>query len=323
MKTPVRMVVALVVLLVAGTLIWVIWRPKSADADVLSGYVEGEALYLSAPAAGPVREVSVVRGQRVKAGDLLFAMDAQTLDAARDQAGAKVTQSDASAAQARASLAQLRTDAEAAHAAAATAATDAERYIKLQNLGQGAVTAQEADKARLNAQTTADQAKAADERLTVAATQIAQAEAATTQARAGLTDAKVRLNQLAPRAPGDARVEEVFFQAGEWAPANQPVVSLLPDAKVKLRFFVPEGEVAAYRPGTKVQFSCDRCARALTATIAYVSPRPEYTPPVIYSRKTRDKLVFLVEAQPTDPALLTPGLPVDVVPLGRPSGPAR
>ncbi len=51
------------------------------------------------------------------------------------------------------------------------------------------------------------------------------------------------------------------------------------------------------------------------AEIVWVSDRPEFTPPVLYSRNNRDRLVYRVEARPTDPARLNPGLPVDVEPL--------
>ena len=108
----------------------------------------------------------------------------------------------------------------------------------------------------------------------------------------------------------------MFFQRGEWVAANQPVLSLLPDDRLKLRFFVPETAIAAYRLGRTVRFSCDGCPAGLTARIAFVSPRPEFTPPVIYSRETRDRLVFLVEALPAAGApRLVPGQPVDVEPL--------
>ena len=39
------------------------------------------------------------------------------------------------------------------------------------------------------------------------------------------------------------------------------------------------------------------------------------TPPIIFSRDSRDRLVFMVEAYPTNPERLNPGLPVDVEPL--------
>ena len=128
----------------------------------------------------------------------------------------------------------------------------------------------------------------------------------------------MRVGQLAQRAPAAGRIEDVFYQTGEWAGPNQPVVDLLPDGQVKLRFYVPEESAQAYQPGRTVRFGCDGCATGLSARISYLSPRPEFTPPVIYSRKTRDKLVFLVEAQPVDPRGLAPGAPIDVVPLTAP-----
>ena len=138
------------------------------------------------------------------------------------------------------------------------------------------------------------------------------------EAQAQVAAAAARLEDLAPRAPAAARVEEVFYQPGEWVPANQPVLSLLPDQRVNLRFFVPQAEVAAYRPGRSVAFACDGCPSGLSATITYVSPRPEFTPPVIYSRDARDRLVFMVEARPS--VLLSPGQPVDVTPLAPAAG---
>ena len=50
--------------------------------------------------------------------------------------------------------------------------------------------------------------------------------------------------------------------------------------------------------GRAVSFTCDGCPAELKARIIYVSPRAEFTPPVIYSQTARTKLVFLVEARP-------------------------
>ena len=46
----------------------------------------------------------------------------------------------------------------------------------------------------------------------------------------------------------------------------------------------------------------------------YISTQAEFTPPVIYSRENRAKLVFMIEAKfsPADAAELRPGQPVDV-----------
>ena len=55
-------------------------------------------------------------------------------------------------------------------------------------------------------------------------------------------------------------------------------------------------------------------AAPVAAQVNYLSPRPEFTPPILYNRDNRSKLVFLVEAA-MDPAVareLHPGQPVDV-----------
>jgi HlyD family secretion protein len=133
-----------------------------------------------------------------------------------------------------------------------------------------------------------------------------------------LKGAEARLGELSPPVPARARVEDVLYQPGEWVAANKPIVSLIPDDKVKVRFYVPQAVLPLYRPGRMVRFSCDGCPGRLSARIDYVSPEPEYTPPVIYDRDSRAKLVFLVEARPAHAGRLAPGQPVDVIPLGGP-----
>jgi HlyD family secretion protein len=146
--------------------------------------------------------------------------------------------------------------------------------------------------------------------------EIAAAAAMIEQSQANLARARNRLFDLMPVALEEALVENTFFNVGEWVSAGSPVVSLLPEHNVKLRFFVHEEDVARARPGRQVRFSCDGCPAGLTAAISYVAPRAEYTPPIIYSQNARAKLVFMVEARP-DPtqSRLPAGLPVSVEPL--------
>jgi HlyD family secretion protein len=310
-------------LLAALVLIAVIWVvPRFSRPATLSGYVEGEPLYLAAPVAGSVDQVFVQRGDRVAAGQRLFVVDPSQLQAQRDQAGAEVAAAEAQAQDARkgqrpSELAVFDANIAAAEARARDAAANLRR---IRPLVQKAIYAP----TRLDdAQATYDAARAqvvAARRQREAAAlgaredQIRAADSRVRHAGAALAAANARLTDIAPLAPGAARVEEVFFQKGEWAGANQPIVALLPDDRIKLRFFVPEREIAAYRPGSVVAFSCDGCARNLSASITFISPRPEFTPPIIYSREARDRLVYMVEARPS--VRLNPGQPVDVAPIG-------
>jgi HlyD family secretion protein len=72
--------------------------PRMGETSVLSGYIEGEPLYLAAPVAGTVRVVNVRRGQDVAAGQALFVVDPAQVQSAYQQAAAEA---EAAAAQAQ------------------------------------------------------------------------------------------------------------------------------------------------------------------------------------------------------------------------------
>ncbi len=298
-----------------------VWLPRQGRVHTLSGYIEGEPLYMAAPVAGTVRAVNVRRGQDVAAGQPLFVVDPAQLRSAYDQATAQAQAALAQAQDARkgqrpVELAVYEANIAAAEASARDAHADLRRVEPLVRQGwyaparlDDAKAAAEAADAHVRAARTQRDAAALGSR----EDQVRAADARVSQAQAAVSGAVARLSDVAPAAPGRARVEDVFYHPGEWAPANQPILSLLPDERIKVRFFVPELALSAYRVGRTVRFACDGCAKGLTATIEFVAPRPEFTPPVIYSREARDRLVYLVEARPT--ARLNPGQPVDVEPL--------
>jgi HlyD family secretion protein len=316
-----RLLVVVLLFFAAAVIAGLILIPRSGRTTTLSGYIEGEPLYLAAPVAGTVKAMYVVRGQDVAAGGRLFVVDPQQPLAARDQAAAQVAAAQAQAVDVRKGQRPLELAVLDANIAAAEAkARDAEAALRRVSTleAKGFESKAALDDARANAQSAEAAAKAARKQRDVGtlgarADQIRAADARVNEAQAGLTGAAARLSDVAPVAPGAARVEDVFFQQGEWAPANQPILSLLPDERIKVRFFVPEAQLSAYRVGATVRFSCDGCPKGLTAKVAYISPRPEFTPPVIYSRESRDRLVYLIEAQPS--RRLNPGQPVDVEPL--------
>ncbi|HEV7384851.1 MAG TPA: HlyD family efflux transporter periplasmic adaptor subunit [Phenylobacterium sp.] len=316
-----RLLVAILLLVAAALIAGLLVIPKLGRRPVLSGYIEGEPLYLASPIAGTVTAMYVVRGQDVAAGAKLFVVDPRQPLSARDQAAAEVAAAQAQAIDARKGQRPLELAVLDANIAAAEArARDAEAAFRRVSIltAKGFDSKAALDDARANAQTAQADVRAVKKQRDVAtlgsrADQIRAADARVSQAQAGLVGAAARLTDIGPVAASAARVEDVFFQQGEWAPANQPILSLLPDERIKVRFFVPEAALSAYRLGGVVRFGCDGCAKGLTAKIAYISPRPEFTPPVIYSREARDRLVYLIEAYPSK--RLNPGQPVDVEPL--------
>ena len=309
-----RPIIIAVALILAALLIWFLLSGSERER-LLSGYIEGETLFLSSPVAGTVASVTAVEGTRVAAGQKLFTIDPGTLSAQGEQAEANVAAARTQIASAEATARQADAEVAAAAADAELARSDLARLLAVRDEDPAAVAGKDLDAARAALKEASARVGAARKTADARRAQAAAARAQAAQARGGRREVEIRLDQLTPAAPAAARVEDVFYQAGEWVSANQPVVSLLPDDKVKVRFFVPDQEVARYRPGRRVRFACDACGRRMTATIRYVSPRPEFTPPIIYSRDSRDRLVFMVEAVPEQPARLQPGLPVDVEPL--------
>ena len=104
--------------------------------------------------------------------------------------------------------------------------------------------------------------------------------------------------QRAVSAPAAGRVSDTYYVIGDWVPAGGVVASLLSPSNVKIRFFVPETELGRVRPGLAISFSCDACGNPMTASVTYVSDRAEFTPPVLYSKENRAKLVYMIEAKP-------------------------
>jgi HlyD family secretion protein len=88
----------------------------------------------------------------------------------------------------------------------------------------------------------------------------------------------------------------------------------LPPQNIKVRAFVPEARISTVHAGDAVQVTVDGIAQPFAGKVSFISPKSEYTPPVIYSQENRNKLVFMIEAvfDPASAAKLHPGQPVDL-----------
>jgi HlyD family secretion protein len=300
---------------------------SEAPSTSWSGYAEGDYIYIAAPLSGRLDSLAVREGQNVAKKALLFALDADAERAASDEAVARMASARAQAAnldKGRRSDEIAVTQAQLTQAQASAAFAQSELARAQQLVAQGFVSKSRID----DAATVVKQAQARVAELE-AALKVANLparidERAATQASAKaasdvLRQSKWRESQKQQTAPLDALVSEVFFRVGEFVPAGQPVLSLLPPGHIKARFFVPEAELPKVKPGQGVLLSCDGCAAPISAHISRVATQVEFTPPVIYSNAQRAKLVYLVEARPDAAASgLHPGQPLDVrlVPAG-------
>jgi len=286
------------------------------------GYVEGEYVRVAAPFGGTLTRLAVKRGGVVAVGAPLFALERESETAARREAEERLRAAEAQ-------LANLRTGKRPpevetvveqltqAHAARELSAANLKRQQQL--FASGFISSAALDDART--QLARDDARVAELSAAVATArmparigEIRAAEAEVRAAREVLAQSDWRLAQRAVAAPVAGLVHDTYYTAGDWVPAGSPVVSLLPPGNVKVRFYVPEPALSRVKPGGEIALGCDGCGGPVAATIDYVSNRAEFTPPVLYSKENRAKLVFLVEARPAPDAAvgLKPGQPVDV-----------
>lgn len=293
----------------------------AGPAPLAVGYVEGDYVLLAPIEVTQVNSIAVKRGDRVEAGKPVALMEVADTNIA-------VAQAEAALAQAQSQLADLRlgkrpeeiavleatvrsTKAQAASAQRTLARTQdlAKRGVATQAQLDDAATQLEVTQAAIGQAT----ANLAVGQLPARVEAIKAAENAVKVAQAQLDQARWRLSQRSITAPAPGRITDVIRNPGDLAGPSAPVLEMLPDDAVKLVVYIPETDFSKVDIGTLLKVNCDGCGPGIRAKVSYVSPDPEFTPPVIYSLETRQKLVYLVEARPVDPSSpLQPGQIVDV-----------
>jgi HlyD family secretion protein len=312
----VRLMTPLVLLaLVAGC--------NNSDPNLVQGYVEGEYVYVASPLPGALEVLSVQRGSQVKEGDPLFALDSAAEQAARDEAERRLAQARATLEDARkgkrpTEIEAVKAQLKQARAALKLAESEFARHEALMSV-PGATAELEFDRARSMRDQQRQRVAQLEADLTTAqlgsrSDLVIAAEAEVRAREAALAKAEWDLSQKRQLAPKSGLVFDTLYREGEWVAAGRPVVALLPPQNVKVRAFVPQAKIGTIRLGDQVAVSMDSVAQPFVGTVSFISPRVEYTPPVIYSRESRDKLVFMIEAtfDPQVAATLHPGQPVDV-----------
>lgn len=292
---------------------------EKQEEGVWQGYVEGEYVLLASPYAGQLQKLFVRRGDQIEAGKPVFVLEQESERQARAEAEERVKSAQAKLENLQVPLRepQIQAMREALNQAKAAKELSRVNLAREEDLmKKGYTTKPRLDEARSNYVRDTARVKEAEEQLKNAQMPLGRqgelegAQAEMSAAKAALAQADWRLEQKSVAAPVTGLVQDTFFVIGEWVGAGKPVASLLPPGNVKARFYVPETVLSSMTIGRPIEIRCDGC-QPIDAKVSYVSSQAEYTPPVLYSKESRSKLLFLVEARlPNSP--LRPGQPLDV-----------
>ena len=291
-------------------------------ATTYQGYAEGEYIAVSSSVGGTLARLAVRRGDEIKAGETLAVLEHElesTMVAEAEQGllQAENRLTDLGKGQRPAELSAIAAQLEKARITLGQAQRELarrqqlyrEKTIAFETLDQAKTLKEQAE-----AQVAEFSARLATARLGGREDAIKAAIAEVAAAKERVAQARWRLDQKTLTAPKAGLVSDTYYVEGEFLAPALPVLSLLPPENITIRFFVPEPVVGKLTIGQKIGVGFDGAVKPLSATISYISTRAEFTPPVIYSRNTRSKLVFMVEAHPlvAEATRFHPGQPVDV-----------
>jgi HlyD family secretion protein len=269
----------------------------------LLGTLEWDRIAVPAEVSEPITQILVNEGDEVKADQPLLTLDprrtqaqleaaqadVQRLEAALDELrnGARIETIDAS----RAALARAQTT-----SANAKIARDRAAAIRKQGLNAQA-DLDNADTALRQAIADANAARAnLDELLHGTRPEdVAQGEAALSQARASVAQLEVTLSHLSVHAPRAGRVDALPFKLGDRPPAGASVISFLVGDAPYARVYVPEAQRAGLKQGARFTIHVDGATQSFTATLARIRSEASFTPYFALSGDDASRLTYRAE----------------------------
>jgi len=288
----------------------------------VQGYIEGRFTYVDSQMTGTLMKLFVERGTQIKQGQPLFNLEknpelAEYNEAKAKLANAKSELQDLLKGKRPSELAAIVAQQKQTKAQIIYAKNTVERYQKLHKAGF--LDKETLDQAIANYHNLQQKLIEYIENLKTAKLKaridrIHAAQANVKAAEAALIKYKWQLQQKTIFSPISGEVFDRYYRIGEVVPAEHAILALLAPENVKVIFYVPEPYLSQVHLLQKIKVSCDSCKAPYFATVSFISPKAEYTPPVIYSRERREKLTYRIEARLSnkDAMELHPGQPVMV-----------
>jgi HlyD family secretion protein len=299
-----------------------------------SGYVEATDVRVASRVAGRLASVTVGEGQKVEAGSVVATIATTELDLAigraraeREQAVAQLRLVDAGSRiedirQAEATLSAARSDRATVATELAAARVDEARFTQLVEKRAG--SEKQKDDAVVRRALTEARLRSADDRIAAAEAALDRLragarveEVAAARARVAAADAAIAIlvNDRAEatiRSPTAGVVTARLAEPGELVPAGGPILTVVDLDRAWATAFVEEPVVPTLRLGQPAEIVTDAGDR-LPGTLAFISPRAEFTPRTVQTAAERAKLVYRVRVETDNRAgVLKPGMPVEV-----------
>jgi HlyD family secretion protein len=342
-KKRVFIVAALILLIVAGFLVWHWMQRKQAPSDTITlyGNVDIRQVQLAFNDSERIEKLLVDEGSAIHAGQPIAQLVQQRfLDAVAQDKATMAAQQQVVArllagsrpeeiAVARADVAAAQADVAAAKANVTNSellyrrqqALAKQQYVSLQ-IRDDAERSYQDEQANLAVKRQVLEAKQQVLRLAVIGPRkedIAAAQAMLQADAAALALAQKELFDTQLYAPADGVIQDRILEPGDMATPQAPVFTLALDNPLWVRAYLPEPEMGKVALGMRAWIESDSFpGQRFPGWIGYISPVSEFTPKNVETTQLRSQLVYRVRVYACNPDhRLRLGMPATVViPLG-------
>jgi HlyD family secretion protein len=304
---------------------------EEAPTDRLrvSGHAEATETRIAPDAGGRVLALTVKEGDAVAVGQVLLTLDTRDVELAltrarAEQAGAEaqlrlvmagarqedLRQAESQIASARAEVAAIRAELEAAD-------QDLTRFESLLATNSG--SRKQRDDAATRRDVARERVRSAEARVRTAPRQeeIDAARARVSAAAAQLATLQKARADGTLASPVAGVVTEKLIEVGEVIAPRAPALVIVDLDRAWADVFVPEPAVPRITLGQAATVFTDAGGAGLPGTVAYISPKAEFTPRNVQTAEERSKLVYRIRITVDNRAgVLKQGMPVEAeIPL--------
>lgn len=265
----------------------------TADA---TGIFEATEVVVSAKSQGEILSLTANEGDDVKAGDVLATIDVRQLTLQKEQLTQTRQSTDSRRVDVALQVASLRQQ---------QANLESERARFADLVEAGAATQKQVDDLDHQISIVKHQIKALSDQLTSANTSISeQSEALGTQ----VSQVEALIDDATVTSPLAGTVLERYSEPGEYAAPGRPLYKIANLATMTLRAYVTAEQYNTLRLGQKVSVSVDGQEKTYAGTVAWISPKAEFTPKTIQTKDERSNLVYAVKIRVQNDGVLKIGM---------------
>lgn len=288
--------------------------------DSTKGYIEDEYIYLSTGYSSEIKSIDINKGNKVKVGDILFKVDDYTLRKTGEKLERDKNYEEAILRNMEKGIREsereiIKLDMDRLESEIVKAESTLERKKKLRD--KGFLSKEDIETEELNLVIKKNNLKKImaelnNKILPARVDELIAQKIKIEKINIDIENNKYDISQTEVKSPVAGIIHDILRKKGELASIGNPVLIIVPDGSKKIKFYINRKRLYKLNINDSILVRVNDINKDHDAIIDYVSPKPEYTPPMLYDDKN-DTLVYLIEAKFRDKNIDLPaGTPVEI-----------